>query len=71
MSKAYMLAHAGKCVKISDDGLSFEAVDCGDSVSIPDTSYANNTDAVTDLGIGKLYKSDQQINGSPIILITI
>jgi len=43
----------------------------GGSVSIPDTSYDNNTDAVAALGVGVLYKSTTLINDSPIILITV
>jgi hypothetical protein len=43
----------------------------GGSVTIPSTAYASNTDAVTALGTGKLYKSTTLINGSPIILLTV
>lgn len=40
-------------------------------ISISVASYDNNSDAVTALGIGKLYKSSTLINGSPIILLTV
>lgn len=43
----------------------------GGSVTIPATSYDNNTDAEAALGAGELYKSTTLINGSPIILITV
>jgi hypothetical protein len=43
-----------------------------DSVTIPDTAYASNADAVAALGVGKLYKSSTlSVNGSPHILITV
>ena len=43
----------------------------GGSVTIPDTSYADNATALAALGTGKLYKSTTLINGSPIILLTV
>lgn len=45
--------------------------EAGGSVYISDTMYDTNADAVTALGVGKLYKSTTLINGSPIILITV
>ena len=40
-------------------------------ISIPEESFDSNTEAVEQLGLGKLYKSSTLVNGSPIILITV
>lgn len=58
-------------VSETQSSLIAEANAGGGSVTIPDTSYADNDTAVAALGTGVLYKSTTLINGSPIILLTV